>query len=163
MLKYAYYCRTRDVLKKSKKIVVHWNMEESKPQISSVVEFTKGSISLESDQAPFMGGGGRAPDPIQYCLFGTAACFAATFASVAAEKGVEADSLIVSAENHINLGQSVGLSEEPIVEGVKITAEVKSNMPKEKIDEVLNLSLKRCPGIYCITKPIPLETSLKIS
>ena len=149
------------VLKKSMSVVVKWNMDESKPQVSSKVEFAKGSMNLESDQAPFMGGIGRAPNPIQYCLFGMASCFAATFASIAAEKGIDVDSFNVTAENNVNLSQTLGLSNEPIVEQVRLIVEIKSKADRKIIEEVQNLALKRCPGIYCLRNPIPLETVLK--
>lgn len=151
----------KQVLKKSMSVVVEWNMDESKPQVFSKVEFAKGSMNLESDQAPFMGGIGRAPNPIQYCLFGMASCFAATFASIAAEKGLEVDFFNVTAENNVNLSQTLGLSNEPIVEQVRLTVEIKSKADRKIIEEVQNLALKRCPGIYCLRKSIPLETVLK--
>jgi len=40
-----------------------------------------------------MGGEGLAPDPIQYCLYGLAACYAGTFAGLAAAQGVSWRSL----------------------------------------------------------------------
>ena len=153
----------KQVLKTSMSVVVEWNMDESKPQVFSKVEFAKGSMNLESDQAPFMGGIGRAPNPIQYCLFGMASCFAATFASIAAEKGLEVDSFSVTAENDVNLSQALGLSNEPIVEQVRLLVDIKSKADRKIIEEVQNFALKRCPGIYCLMNPIPLETILKVS
>ena len=151
------------VFKKNMKVAVEWNMDDNKPQMTSKVEFVKGSASLESDQAPFMGGEGRAPNPIQYCLFGMAACFAATFAAIAVEKGLEAKSFMVTAENKVNLKKAYGLSGDPIVEKVFLNIEIKSNADRGKIEEVKELALERCPGVYCLTKTIPLESNINIS
>src|SRR3989338_7787303 len=74
--------------------------------------------NVEADGPPFMGGSGIKPDPVQYCLFGLAACYAQTFASVAAEKGIKLNKLKVAAENKVNLIKALGLSDEPIVEKV---------------------------------------------
>ncbi|MBI2652945.1 OsmC family protein, partial [Candidatus Woesearchaeota archaeon] len=100
---------------------------------------------------------GIKPDPVQYCLFGLAACFAQTFASIAAEKGIELKKLKVAAENKVNLSRALGLSNEPITEGVKLTVEVLSKADKSILKEIENLAKERCPGAYCLTNPIKLD------
>lgn len=75
--------------KKSKKIECSWNFDEGKPLVTSTIQHARGETLLQADFAPFMGGEGLAPDPIQYCLFGLAACFAGTFMSVATMMGIE--------------------------------------------------------------------------
>lgn len=146
--------------KKSKKVECSWNLEEEKPQIESKVQHPKGETILRSDFAPFMGGEGLAPDPIQYCLFGLAACFAGTFMSVATMMGIKIHSLNVSAENLVDLSRSLGLTNNPIVERVKIIATVKSDAREEQLKDLERLAQERCPGVYCLINPIPLETEL---
>src|SRR3989338_2171058 len=73
---------------KVKRVEGSWNLGEGKPQFISNLEHANGSTIAEADAPPFLGGNGIKPDPVQYCLFGLAACYAQTFASVAAEKGV---------------------------------------------------------------------------
>ncbi|MBS3101917.1 OsmC family protein [Candidatus Woesearchaeota archaeon] len=103
-----------------------------------------------------MGGSGIKPDPVQYCLFGLAACYAQTFASIAAEKGIKLKQLNVAAENKVNLSKALGLSNEPIVE--KAILEVKASGEKgENLDEIKKLAGQRCPGVYCLTNAIKLE------
>ena len=103
-----------------------------------------------------MGGSGIKPDPVQYCLFGLAACYAQTFASIAAEKGIKLKQLNVAAENKVNLSKALGLSNEPIVENVKLQVNASSE-GKENLDEIKKLAEERCPGVYCLTNPIKLE------
>ncbi|MBU1197974.1 OsmC family protein [Candidatus Micrarchaeota archaeon] len=145
---------------KVKKIKGSWNLEDGKPQFSAVLGHAQGNTSLESDAPPFLGGSGQKPDPVQYCLFGLSACFAQTFASVAAEKGVKLTELSVSAENKVNLSKSLGLSDEPIVESVKITVTASASGDDSKLKEIEQIARERCPGVYCLTKPIQLETEL---
>lgn len=145
---------------KSKKVSGEWNMQEDKPQFQAVIEFASGSELLYSDQAPFMGGEGRKPDPIQYCLYGLCACYAATFVSLANTEGITLKSLKLSAENEVDLSKSLGLSDNPIVKKVKITAEVASDASLEKLKEIEKLARERCPGVFCLTNPIPLETQI---
>ena len=147
--------------RKSKKVECVWNFGEEKPQMESRIQHPKGETILQSDFAPFMGGGGVAPDPIQYCLFGIAACFAGTFMSTATVMGIKIQSLKVSAENFMDLSKSLGLTDNPIVEKVKITTTVKSDAKEDELKELESLARERCPGVYCLVNPIRLETELK--
>src|SRR3989344_1690741 len=144
---------------KVKRVEGNWNLEDGKVQFVSTLEHANGSTIVEADAPPFMGGSGLKPDPVQYCLFGLAACFAQTFASIAAEDGIELKKLKVTAENKVNLSRALGLSNEPIVEGVKLIVEV-SNSDKDKLKEIGQLAKERCPGVYCLTNPIKLDIEM---
>jgi uncharacterized OsmC-like protein len=147
--------------KKSKKIECSWNFDEGKPQIESKVQHPRGETILRSDFAPFMGGEGLAPDPVQYCLFGLAACFAGTLMSTATMMGIKVQELVVSAENLVDLSKSLGLTNNSIVEKVKVTTTVKSDAKEEQLKELERMAHDRCPGVYCLVNPIKLETELK--
>ncbi len=150
--------------KKNKKIECSWDFDDGKPQIESKIQHPRGETFLHADFAPFMGGEGLAPDPIQYCLFGLAACFAGTFMSMATMKGIKIEGLNVSAENFTDLSKTLGLTDHPIVERVKIVATVKSDSKEEQLKEIEKLTNERCPGVFCLVNPVPLETELvKIS
>src|SRR3989344_4757934 len=138
-----------------------WNFNEGNPQFASTLEHANGSTIVEADAPPFLGGNGLKPDPVQYCLFGLAACFAQTFASIAAEKGIELKKLKVAAENKVNLSMALGLGNEAIVERVKISVEVSSDADKVRLKEIENLAKERCPGVYCLTNPIKLDIEIK--
>lgn len=146
--------------KKSKKVECSWDFNEGKSQMESMVQHPKGETLLQSDFVPFMGGNGLAPDPIQYCLFGFAACFAGTFMSMATMMGIRIQSLKVSAENFMDLSKTLGLTGNPIVEQVKITTSVKSEAKEEQLKDLERLARERCPGVYCLVNPIPLESEL---
>ena len=145
---------------KAKKVSGIWNLEDGKVQFTATLEHPQGSTIIEADGPPFMGGSGIRPDPVQYCLFGLAACYAQTFASIAAEKGIELKKLEVAAENKINLSKSLGLGNEPIVEGVKLHVTAAARNGKN-LDEIKNLAKERCPGVYCLTNPIKLDIEVK--
>ena len=141
---------------KVKRVEGTWNLESGKVQFTSTLEHPNGRTIVEADGPPFMGGSGIKPDPVQYCLFGLAACYAQTFASIAAEKGIKLKHLKVAAENKVNLSKALGLSNEPIVE--KVVLEINASASKgENLDEVKKLAEQRCPGVYCLTNAIKLE------
>ncbi|MDI6721367.1 MAG: OsmC family protein, partial [Candidatus Aenigmarchaeota archaeon] len=128
---------------KTKRVEGEWNF--SGVQFTAALEHATGKTIIESDGPPFMGGSGVKPDPVQYCLFGLAACFAQTFASIAAEKGMELKRLKIAVENKVNLSSPLGLSDEPIVEKVKLFVTASGN---GDLKEIQNLAKERCPGVY---------------
>lgn len=146
---------------KTTKIDGEWNSGEGS-QFRATVQYEGGTMTLESDQPSFLGGGGTKPGPMIYCLYGSASCYAATFATMAAMEGVELKSFKVHAESSLDFSRVLGLSENPIATGVKFTIEVSSDAPAGKIREIEELSKERCPAVYCLTNPIPLSTELKI-
>ena len=148
------------VAKKTKRVEGEWVFEEGQPQFKATVAFNEGEQVLESDFAPFMGGMGLAPDPIQYCLYGLAACYAATFVSVAAMEGIALQGVKIAVENKVDLTRTLGLSSNPIVEGVEVTLTVKADVPRERLESIEALARDRCPGVYCLVNPIQLTTSL---
>lgn len=145
---------------KEKRVLGTWNFISGKPQFGAVLEHAAGKTFLEADAPPFLGGSGLKPDPMQYCLFGLAACFAQTFASVAAEKGVELTALSVSAEIKANLSQALGMGNDPVLDSVAFTVSA-SAADSSKLEEVKRASRERCPGVYCLTHPIRVEVKLK--
>ncbi len=145
---------------KSKKVIGEWRFEEGNPQFSSVLEYKNGTQQIYADAPLFSGGNGLAPDPLQYCLFGLCACFAGTFTAIATENNIKLTKLKVSVENKIDLSKAVGLSNNPIVKEVILSIEVSSNTTKEKLQEIVSLAKERCPGVYCLTNPIPLKTEV---
>lgn len=147
---------------KVKRVEGSWNFEDGKVQFASTLEHANGTTVVQADGPPFMGGSGIKPDPVQYCLFGLAACYAQTFASIAAEKGIELTKLKVAAENKVNLSKPLGLGNEPVVEGVRLQVDASAKNNKN-LNEIKKLAEQRCPGVYCLTNPIKLDTELNAS
>lgn len=149
------------VTKKSKRVQGSWNFTEGRPQFSATMSHKTGETTINADFAPFLGGNGSAPDPIQYCLYGLAACYAGTFVGLAAAQGVALRSLSVVAENRVDLSRSLGLSDAPVVEQVKLALEVDTDAEEEQLDNLERLARERCPGVYCLSNPIPIEFELE--
>lgn len=146
--------------RKSKKVEGDWVLEEGKAQFRATLEFPKGKQVVEADFAPFMGGWGSQPDPVQYCLYGFASCYASTFAAVASMEGVKLSRLHVTAENQLDLSRTLGLSDNPSVEKLEIRLTVGSDAPQEKLEELEKLAFQRCPAVFCLTHPIRVETQV---
>lgn len=148
------------IARKLKRVEGEWVFDEGKPQFKATLAFKEGERVVDSDFAPFMGGRGLAPDPIQYCLYGMAACYVGTFVSLATMEGIALGGLKIVVENRVDLTRTLGLSSNPIVEGVEVTLTVASDVPRERLEQIEALARDRCPGVYCLINPIQLTTNL---
>lgn len=137
-----------------------WNLDPSEPQFAAEVTFGGQTLRLEADQPAFLGGGSRRPGPIQFALFGLAACFTATFATVAAQRGLALESVRTSAEFDLNFSKVFGVADLPIVEEVRVTLAVESPAPRSELEAAMREAELRCPASYCLTNPIRLAASL---
>jgi len=146
--------------RKTKRVTGSWVFEQGQPQFVATLEYAKGKVVLDAELPPFAGGWGTSPDPVQYCLYGLAACFAATFAATAADEGVQPTRLEVTAENWMDLRKQMGLSGEDIIDRVKFTVHAEG-ASRDELERVLTLTEARCPGVECITRAITLKVELK--
>ena len=137
-----------------------WILEEGAPQFRSRIPFERGEATLSMDNPTPMGGSGSAPNPLQYCLFGLASCFASTYMMVATQKGVAIDRLSVRVENRVDMTRPLGLSDNPLTEGVRILLRVTSEAEETVLREIEELSRKSCPAVYCLTQPIPFTVEV---
>ena len=146
---------------KEKSVTGEWIFDQGKPQFVAEVSYQKGKISLPCELPQFAGGWGSSPDPLQYCLYGLAACFAATFAATATSEKIELKSLKVIAENRVDLRKQMGLSKDPIIQRVGLRVHVDANAPLSELERLLKLAEERCPGAECVTRSIPLSVRLE--
>ncbi len=138
-----------------------WNTGEG-PQFRAEIRFEKGAQIVEADQPSIHGGDGRAPNPMLYCLFGLASCYAASFATVAAMEGVEIRTLRLRAQSSVNHSRALGLSSDPPIEQIALSLSVESSASSETLQRIREEAWKRCPAVYCATNPVPLEVSLEV-
>jgi len=145
---------------KEKSVSGVWTFEQGKPQSVAEVSYQKGKISLPCELPPFAGGWGTSPDPLQYCLYGLAACFAATSVATATNEKVALKSLKVTAENRVDLRKQMGVSKDPIIQKVGMKVHVEADVSQARIEQLLQMAEERCPGTECVTRSIPLSVQL---
>jgi uncharacterized OsmC-like protein len=146
--------------KKHKRVAGSWVFEQGKPQFVSTLEYAKGNVTLTAELPPFAGGWGTSLDPIQYCLYGLAACFAVTFAATAANEGIQLTRVEVTAECWTDLRKQMGVTQDNIIDRVKFTVHA-GGTSRDRLERIVALAEERCPGTECITRKIPLEVELK--
>jgi len=148
--------------KKTNRVEGVWNFGAGQPQFSSEVAFEGGKVVLQADQPSAQGGGGNSPSPIQYCLFGLASCFTATFVTVAATEGVELTEVRTVAESDMNMARSFGLSDAPAIDEARISLTVRTSASPETVQRLAPLAEERCPAVFCLTNPVRLVPSVTV-
>jgi len=145
---------------KEKSVSGEWTFDQGKPQFVAQVSYQKGEISLPCELPPFAGGWGTSPDPLQYCLYGLAACFAATLVATATNEKVELKSLKVTAENRVDLRKQMGISMDPIIQKVGMKVHAEADVSQSRLEQLVQMAKERCPGTECVTRSIPLSVQL---
>lgn len=149
-------------VKRTQKIEGEWLLAEGGPQFRAEVSFEGGKIVMESDQPKNFGGGGTRPGPLHYCFFGLVACYTSTFAAMASMMGLKLRKLTAKLEGNLNYSRVFGLSQEPVMEEIRITLAVESDASREKLEEIEKLAYERCPAVFALTEPVKLNTKLEI-
>lgn len=149
--------------RKTQVIEGQWILGDGGPQFKSNIKFEGGEATFESDNPTFMGGGGTLPGPMHYCFYGLASCYTGVFAAAATELGIRLDSLTIRVEADLNFGRVFGISDEPIMEEVRVILQVASSATEEKLQEAERLALERCPVVYTLRNQIKLVPSLQLT
>ena len=149
--------------KKTQVIEGEWIIEEGDVQFQSIIEFEGGTTVFKVDSPTFMGGGGKLPGPMHYCLYGLASCYTGTFATMASMLGIQIKKLTTRVEADVDFTRVFGLGDNPVMEEVRVTLYLESDAPEEKIKEAEELALQRCPVVFTLKNPIKLTAGLEIS
>ncbi len=141
---------------KSLEIEGTWRLgANSGPQFETKLKTEKaGEVLVQSDETIILGGGGTAPNPVQYCIGGLLACFSATYVKWASMEGIELKSFKIRSTANMDLSAALGLTENPPLSNLRIELEIESDEPLEKLLEINEIAKKRCPGYYCLTHGI---------
>jgi uncharacterized OsmC-like protein len=148
--------------RKTQVIEGEWLLEENGAQFQSSIQFEGGTTTFKVDNPTFMGGGGSLPGPMHYCFFGLASCYTGTFATMAAMLGIKLRKLTARVEADVNFSRVFGLSDDPVIEEVRVKLLVESDAPEETIKQAEELALQRCPVVFTLKNPVNLKAELII-
>ncbi|NIV04324.1 OsmC family peroxiredoxin [Candidatus Saccharibacteria bacterium] len=148
--------------RKTQFIEGEWILDEGDVQFQSSIQYENGETVFKVDNPTFMGGGGKLPGPMHYCFYGLASCYTGTFATMAAMLGIELKKLTTRVEADVNFSRVFGVSEEPTMEEVRVTLQVESDAPEEKIKEAEELAIQRCPVVFTLKNPVKLTPKVEI-
>jgi uncharacterized OsmC-like protein len=136
-----------------------WLLNTDTAQFRAFITYEGGQTHFEMQNPTFMGGSGTLPGPFHYCLSGLAACYASTFAIVAAEQGIPLQQLRIRVEAQLNFSRFFQLGDAPVMEEVHIRLQVSSPASDEELHALEDQARQRCPVVWILTNPVSLRTS----
>ena len=157
------YKLDRSKCKKRLQIKGRWRLDvEYGPQFETKLMTERaGEITVQTDETIILGGGGTAVHPVHYCMAGFCGCFSAAFAKWAAMSGIELKKFEIKATADIDLTTGFGIEDGiPAVENFNIELTVESDANTEALNEVLELTKKRCFCMYCMTTAVIPEIDM---
>ena len=140
-----------------------WRLDEQTgPQFETKFKTEKaGDIIVQSDETIILGGGGTAPNPVQYCIGGLLSCYSATFVKWATMEGIQLNSFKIRGAATIDISKALGLSDNPPINDLQMELFIESDAPMEKLLEINEITKKRSPGYYCISHGILPKIDIK--
>lgn len=150
-------------LKKPVKLHGAWNLDSaSEFQFSTELPFENGKQRIEVDSPSFLGGNGNRLGPMGYCIAGITSCFIGTFASVSASSGVTLTKLQVDTLCSVNFAKSFDVSDEPLMDVIKIEIDaVSDNADSQKLQELVELAKQKCPAMYSMSHTVNVDAHIK--
>jgi uncharacterized OsmC-like protein len=117
----------------------------------------------DEDEPPVLLGQDHGANAGEYALAALSSCLTTTLIYHAAAQGVTIDEVESTLSGDIDLQGYLGMSENVRngYEKIKVTFKVKSEAPKEKIRELVELAQKRSPVFDIISNPTSVEVSLQ--
>ncbi len=151
------YRQDRSKCKKTLEVKGRWKLDlDYGPQFETHLKTERaGDITVQTDETLILGGGGTAIHPVHYCMAGVCGCFSAAFAKWAAMEGLVLKRFDIRAIADIDMTSGFGIEDGvEAVDQYTLELTVDCDAPMEKLNEILELTKKRCFCYYCMTTPI---------
>lgn len=117
---------------------------------------------LEGDEPPVLLGGNAGPNAVEAVLHALASCLSVGFIYNAAAQGINVQALGFQLEGDLDLHGFLGLSDQvrPGYGGIRLSCRVKSDAPREEIEELCEYVQKTSPVLDIIRNPVPVTVTL---
>ena len=117
---------------------------------------------LEGDEPPVLLGENAGPNAVEAVLHALASCLTVGYIYNAAALGIHIEDLEFELEGDLDLHAFLGLSDmvRPGYENIRLTYRVKSDAPREKLEELCAYVQKTSPVLDIIRNPVPVSITL---
>ena len=118
---------------------------------------------LEGDEPPVLLGTNAAPNGVETVLAALSKCLTVSFIYPAAAQGIKVESLEYTMEGDVDLHGFLHLSDKvrPGFQNIRVTARVKANAPRAKIQELLAYATTVSPVLDTLRNPVPVTVELQ--
>lgn len=119
-------------------------------------------FTLDGDEPPVLLGNNKGPNAVEVVLHALASCLAVGLIYNAAAQDIRVESLSFDLEGDLDLHAFLGLSKttRPGYENIRLTYQIKSDAPREKILELCDYVQSTSPVLDIIRNPVPVSVKL---
>lgn len=117
----------------------------------------------KEDEPPVLLGNNEGASPVEYVLVALSGCLTSSLIAHAAARGVRLDSVESKLEGDVDLRGFLGMAAEVRrgFENIRVTFRIKSDAPREKLQELVELAQKRSPVFDIVTNPTAVTVTLE--
>jgi uncharacterized OsmC-like protein len=117
---------------------------------------------IDNDEPAVLLGEDKGANPVEFVLHALAGCLTTSLVYHAAAQGIQLDEVESRLEGNLDLHGFLGLSEEVRngYENIRVTFKIKSDAPREKLEELCQLARKRSPVFDIVSNPVVVTVQL---
>jgi uncharacterized OsmC-like protein len=121
------------------------------------------SFRFDGDHPAVLVGKDNGPTPVEFLLYGLAACLTAGIANIASARGVKLSSVESRIEGPMDLRGILGLSDEVRngYEKIRVTFKLSGDAPPEKLRAIVEQSRSRSAVFDVLTHGTPVEIEVE--
>jgi uncharacterized OsmC-like protein len=118
---------------------------------------------FEEDEPQVLLGGDTGANPVEYVLVALSGCLTTSLVAHAAARGVKLDAVESRLEGDLDVRGFLGMTDEVRrgYENIRVTFRIKSDAPREKLEELVEVAQKRSPVFDIVTNPTPVKVTLE--
>jgi uncharacterized OsmC-like protein len=120
---------------------------------------------LDNDEPAVLLGADNGANPVEFVLHALAGCLTTSLVYHAAARGIQLDEVESQLEGDLDLHGFLGLSESVRngYEGLRVTFQIKADVPEAKLQELCELAQQRSPVFDIVSHPVPVSVRLQTS
>src|ERR1022692_2209894 len=128
------------------------------------VNIRTGSHPFTVDEPPALGGGGIAPNPVEYALASLESCQAITYRFWAEHLGVSLDTLTVRVEGDLDIRGFFGFDDNvrPGFTAVRVAVSVTGPETAQRYQELAAAVDEHCPVLDLFRNPVPVDRTITV-
>ncbi len=118
---------------------------------------------FDEDEPYVLLGGDAGANPVEYVLVALSGCLTTSLVAHAAVCGIKLDEVESRLEGDLDIRGFLGLSEEVRrgFQNIRVTFRIKSDAPREKLEELVETAQKRSPVFDIVTNKTPVAVTLE--
>ena len=128
------------------------------------VDMRAGTHTFTVGEPAKLGGGGTAPNPVQYALASLGSCQAITYRFWAEHLGIPLDKLTVRVEGDLDIRGFFGFNDSvrPGFSAVRVQVDITGPETPERYQELAAAVDEHCPVLDLFRNPVPVDRTIAV-